>query len=81
MQQLSCGVIAVVEGEEMSDDQKIPLGAISSSRLFAFLGVVLSTASVITCVICFPVIFHQLQVLHSSVERDLDFCGVRIAGI
>lgn len=48
-----------------------------SSRLLAFLGVVFSTVSVVSCLIAFPLMFNYVQNLQSSVQNDLDFCRSR----
>jgi len=49
----------------------------SSNRLVAFTAIVFSTVAVTGCLLSFPLIFHYMQMMDSSVQVDLDFCKSR----
>ncbi len=47
-----------------------------SLRPVAFAAIVFSTVAITGCLITFPLVFHYVQTLESSVQVEIDFCKV-----
>lgn len=50
-------------------------------KRFAFIGVALSTAATLLCVISVPMLYNYLQHAHSVMLNEVDFCKSRSGNI